>query len=66
MSVDWERNGFSHTKNIGQRQRTGRWIQDKYTRVCSECGAHYWLRFAEQWNHCPNCGAKMDMNGGKK
>lgn len=55
---------YEHGESRGPKH--GRWISDNYTRVCSECGAHYWLRFAEQWNHCPNCGAKMDMNGGKK
>ena len=47
-----------------RKERTGRWIEDKYTRVCSECGSHYWLRFAEPWNYCPNCGANMKRKGG--
>ena len=40
--------------------RHGRWISDKYTRKCSACGNTYWLRFADHWDYCPSCGAKMD------
>ena len=47
--------------------RHGRWLQKKhkifgnaYDYVCSECGCDYAL--AEN-NYCPNCGAKMDLEG---
>ena len=40
----------------------GKWIADKYTRKCSECGSTYWMREGNAWNYCPNCGAR---NGGE-
>ena len=40
----------------------GEWIADKYTRKCSECESTYWMREGNEWNYCPNCGAK---NGGE-
>lgn len=40
----------------------GKWIADKYTRKCSECESTYWMREGNEWNYCPNCGAK---NGGE-
>ena len=45
--------------------RHGRWLQKKhkifgnaYDYVCSECGCDYALA---EYNYCPNCGAKMDL-----
>ena len=38
----------------------GKWIADKYTRKCSECGSTYWMREGNAWNYCPNCGAKVE------
>ena len=47
--------------------RHGRWLQKKhkifgnaYDYVCSECGCDYALA---EYNYCPNCGAKMDLEG---
>ena len=45
--------------------KRGNWIADKYTRICSECGRSYWLRFAEPWNYCPHCGVCMKRKGGQ-
>lgn len=36
----------------------GIWIQDKYTRRCSNCGNAYWMRSGNEWNYCPTCGSK--------
>ena len=45
--------------------RHGRWLQKKhkifgnaYDYVCSECGCDYALA---EYNYCPNCGCKMDL-----
>lgn len=40
----------------------GKWIADKYTKKCSDCGSTYWMREGNAWNYCPNCGSK---NGGE-
>lgn len=40
--------------------KLGRWVADETTMRCSECEKTYWFRFAEHWNYCPNCGAKME------
>ena len=47
--------------------RHGRWLQKKhkifgnaYDYVCSECGCDYALA---EYNYCPNCGTKMDLEG---
>lgn len=45
----------------------GRWIeQEKYTfgtmYDCSICGTRI-LDNGHSWNYCPNCGAKMDLEG---
>lgn len=41
----------------------GKWIADKYTRKCSECESTYWMREGNEWNYCPNCGAKNGEEG---
>ena len=42
----------------------GRWLKNtrfkEKRRKCSECGFHSEFEF----NYCPNCGAKMDGEGG--
>lgn len=40
---------------------TGEWIQkDMYAdRFCSKCNYTVWDSEAEEYNFCPNCGAKM-------
>lgn len=42
--------------------RHGHWVEDKYGSVfeCSYCGYSTDFRLS---NYCPNCGAKMDMDG---
>ena len=47
--------------------RHGRWLGSKhkifsttYDYVCSKCGCDYALA---KYNYCPNCGAKMDLEG---
>lgn len=51
--------------------RRGRWIEkedwaaDDYYYTCSVCGEDFVLIEGSPgdnlWNHCPNCGAKMDL-----
>lgn len=59
------------------KDKTSHWIRRRYisnerssvdTLVCSACRAEYSFDYetgvsAEDWNFCPNCGAKM--KGGK-
>ena len=47
--------------------RHGRWLDSKhkifsntYDYVCSNCGCDYALA---KYKYCPNCGAKMDLEG---
>lgn len=38
--------------------KSGKWkFVCQHWRKCSECG--YSHKFAEDWNYCPNCGARM-------
>ena len=47
--------------------RYGRWIEDDDGdgRHCSECGTDYCYVMcdAENYNFCPNCGARCDLEG---
>lgn len=44
----------------------GRWIEKPFllgtTRECSKCGDYYGMPHGV-FNYCPNCGAKMDLEG---
>ncbi len=37
----------------------GRWRKRKNERACSNCKFIYYSN-NDEWNYCPNCGAKMD------
>ena len=41
--------------------KTGEWIQKDMCadRFCSECNYAVWDSEAEEYNFCPNCGARM-------
>lgn len=48
----------------------GRWIERETEKplilrcvMCSECGTMYQRRHKAYLNYCPNCGAKMDLEG---
>ena len=52
-----EHNIFYCTKEL-QEPKTGHWeFLCQHWRKCSECGFSH--KFAEDWNYCPNCGARM-------
>ena len=43
-----------------EERKTGKWIEDGYydaSCVCSHCGTDG----QPDWNFCPNCGAKMEV-----
>lgn len=46
--------------------RHGKWIEKPFLlgtgRFCSSCGNNYGMPH-EVFNYCPNCGAKMDLEG---
>ena len=49
--------------------RHGRWISKnphgyEWTFVCSNCGYVDGYPFNDRHNYCPNCGAKMESEGG--
>ena len=41
------------------------WVYSKEYR-CSECGKYRLMTnpFGREWNYCPNCGAKMEVEDG--
>lgn len=47
----------------------GRWIEDHDYLKCPECSVMVKWDFTffdiGDWNYCPNCGAKMDLEGNK-
>ena len=44
---------------LEQEPKTGKWEFALYNwERCSICG--YADKFADKWNYCPNCGAKME------
>lgn len=47
----------------------GQWIEDHDYLKCPECGVMVQRDFtffdAGDWNFCPNCGAKMDLEENK-
>jgi len=52
-------------------QKKGKWIEDRListgggtygVRRCSECEAYY-QDVGYGWNYCPNCGARMEVEG---
>ena len=58
-------NVFCYPDNIikaireGIERQTGKWEFALYNwERCSICG--YADKFADKWNYCPNCGAKME------
>ena len=59
------KNGYEQGKKDAVRH--GRWEHKKhklfgneYDYICSTCGCDYALA---QYRYCPNCGAKMDLEG---
>ena len=46
----------------------GRWIEDHDYLKCAKCGVMVKWDFTffdiGNWNYCPNCGAKMDIEDG--
>ena len=42
--------------------RHGRWKKRMNERTCSLCKFIYYSN-NDEWNYCPNCGAKMDLEG---
>ncbi len=40
----------------------GRWLKHHSNRYeCSCCKVHFITCRAKDWNYCPNCGARMDL-----
>ena len=54
-------------KQLENKSKQGKWIEDDDGdgRHCSECGTDYCYVIcdAENYNFCPNCGAKCDVEG---
>lgn len=50
----------------GQWRKSKEGVCGDYLFVCSACGADYWESpsFYKRAHYCPNCGAKMDKEGG--
>ena len=58
------------TAEVSEVKR-GRWDDKKvaFYLKCSECGCcvrafagEVFLDYGQEWNYCPNCGAKMDLS----
>lgn len=54
-----EREALDCAINVLEKEQTGKWkFVCQHWRKCSECGFSH--KFAEDWNYCPNCGARME------
>lgn len=40
---------------------SGKWIKANSGWICSECQRKCGAKFANQFDYCPNCSAKMDL-----
>ena len=49
----------------GKWERKAEWA-DLVTGSCSACGQTLTTKQGEKMNYCPRCGAKMDLEEGKK
>lgn len=48
-----------------EERKHGRWIKHNNIISCNECiWDMYWEEGNKELNYCPNCGAKMENNGG--
>ena len=45
--------------------KRGKWIKKGNEKKCSTCEFIYYSN-NDEWNYCPNCGAKMDLNERKE
>ena len=51
--------GYKDAKADFENKQTGKWeFHCQHWSKCSICG--YADKFADKWNYCPNCGAKME------
>lgn len=60
VSKIWEsEDAIMKCPSVQPEQKPGRWIPSKYTDtvLCSECKKCY----GDEFNFCPNCGAKMEV-----
>lgn len=56
---------FVEQAPIVEEHKQGHWIQHNNIISCSECiWDMYWEEGNKELNYCPNCGAKMENNGG--
>ena len=46
--------------SVQPKPKTEHWIKTKSGWICSECQRKCGARFANQFDYCPNCGAKME------
>lgn len=71
---DWELEKKAYTDCVideinslpsAEARPTGEWVQKDMCadRFCSECNYAVWDSEAEEYNFCPNCGAKMYKGG---
>ena len=52
---------------LEQEPKTGHWIDMTsgyaFNDKCSECGYIVHIQFINEYKYCPNCGAKMQIEG---
>ena len=57
MTITGIEQALNEVPTVQPEQKPGRWVPHKHTDtvLCSQCGKCY----GEEYNYCPNCGAKM-------
>lgn len=51
-----------YARGVGEAVKHGRWIRRHNETKCSRCEFIYYSNH-DDFNYCPNCGARMDGDG---
>lgn len=63
QGYEWEFKKLCTLPSVTPKQKVGKWIEYCYQNLsCSNCGYIVADTDIDEYNYCPNCGAKMEVN----